>query len=70
MTVKLCDHRYEITYTFTDVGYGFIEEQAIDDCMRNLTQTHILDLIRNLEVSKVIQDVSIDRCYLCEEAKL
>jgi len=67
MTVKLCDHRYEVTYTFTDVGYGFNEEQAINDCENSLTQTHILDLIRYLEVSKVNQDVSIDECYLCEE---
>lgn len=70
MTVKLCDHRYEVTYTFTDVGYGFIEEQATDDCMRSLMQTSVDDIIGMLKVSKVNQDFSIDECYLCEEAKL
>lgn len=67
MKTKLCNHRYEITYTFTDVGYGFTEEQAIDDCIESLLQTPMHDLIDWLKVNNMEKDTSVDTCYLCDE---
>lgn len=67
---NMCEHRYEITFKFADVGYGADKDQAIKDCLDTLvSETPIHYLATWLVVDKVEKDTAnyFESCYLCEE---
>ena len=63
---KVCKHRYEVFFEIGTVGYGETKEDAILDA-----KTYGIDdfsyIQDNLTTTKVVQDTSVDNCYICEE---
>ena len=67
MKVKLCKHRHEVTFTFTVVGFGATEAEAIEEA----SDYGIADYnfsTADYKVSKVVkEDRHSDLCSDCEE---
>tara|TARA_B100000427_G_scaffold294860_1_gene273667 strand:- start:435 stop:644 length:210 start_codon:yes stop_codon:yes gene_type:complete len=69
MKVKLCEHRHEVTFTFTVIGFGNTEDEAVEEArhyaIRNWVNQNSND---SYEVSKVVKDRHSDLCGACEES--
>ncbi len=68
MTVKKCEHRHEVTFTFTVIGFGDTEAEAVEEAKRNAVQDWVMyNSVEDYEVAKVVKDRHSDLCSDCEE---
>jgi len=68
MKVKQCEHRHEVTFTFTVTGFGDTEAEAIQEA-RDYGIADYTFSTADYEVAKVVKDRSNDLCSDCEERK-
>lgn len=65
---KLCEHRHEITFSFTVIGFGDTEEEAIQEARNyaigSWTREHSTE---SYDVVKVKKDRHSDICSDCLE---
>ena len=67
MMVKQCEHRHEVTFTFTVVGFGDTEAEAIQEA-RDYGIADYNFSTADYKVSKVVkEDRHSDLCSDCEE---
>ena len=65
-----CNHRYEITFSFTVIGFGNNEEEAIQEARDYAIQSWITNNSTNaFAVDKVAKDRYTFLCDRCEEEK-
>jgi len=68
MTVKFCEHRHEVTFTFTVTGFGDTEAEAVEEArhyaIRDWVNQNSTD---SYEVAKVVKDRHSDLCSTCED---
>lgn len=66
MTVKQCQHRHEVTFTFTVVGFGDTEAEAIQEA-RDYGIADYNFSTADYEVTKVVKELNSDLCSDCED---
>jgi|TARA_R100001163_G_scaffold56316_1_gene44002 hypothetical protein len=66
MKVKQCEHRHEVTFTFTVTGFGDTEAEAIQEA-RDYGIADYTFSTADYEVAKVVKDRHNDLCSDCEE---
>jgi len=66
MKVKQCEHRYEVTFTFTVTGFGETEDEAIQEA-RDYGIADYTFSTSDYEVSKVVKELDNDPCIDCVE---
>lgn len=68
MKQEFCEHRYDITFSFTVTGFGDTEAEAIDEARYYAVKSWIdHHSVEAFEVSKIVKDRHIILCGLCEE---
>ena len=68
MKVKQCEHRYEVTFTFTVTGFGDTEAEAVEEARHYAIRDWVrYNSVDNYEVAKVVKDRHSDLCSDCEE---
>lgn len=65
---KLCEHRHEITFTFTVTGFGNTEDEAVEEARRYAIRDWVkYTSVDSYEVAKVVKDRHSDLCSTCLE---
>lgn len=68
MEVKQCEHRHEVTFTFTVTGFGDTEAEAVEEARRYAIRDWVTyNSVEAYEVLKVLKDRHSDLCSNCEE---
>lgn len=68
MKVKQCEHRHEVTFTFTVIGFGDTEAEAVEEARHYAVQDWVSsNSVEDYEVAKVVKDRHSDICSDCEE---
>lgn len=66
--IAVCPHRYDITFSFSVIGIGKTEQEAIQEAKDYGIQDMIFSGIGiDFNVEKTVLAEDIDTCDICEE---
>lgn len=65
---KVCEHRHEVTFAFTVVGFGDTNDEAVEEARYYAINDWIkYNSVEAFDVIKVVKDRHSDLCSDCEE---
>jgi len=65
---KVCEHRHEVTFGFTVVGFGDTNDEAVEEARYYAVNDWIkYNSVEAFDVIKVVKDRHSDLCSDCEE---
>jgi len=64
----VCEHRHEVTFGFTVVGFGTTNNEAVEEARHYAVNDWIkYNSVEAFDVIKVVKDRHSDLCSDCEE---